>query len=297
MVLAVAAVAVAALGGTALAGHNASDVKSYTGCLVSGDGVIIKVKEGDAPKSPCMGGQTQVHLSAGDITKISVTGALSGGGENGEVTIGLKPEFTLPTGCSSGQVAKWNGTGWACAADNDTTYAAGTGLDLTGTTFSIESDYRVKNTPDCSGNQFAKGFDSDGAIQCGTPTAPSLQTFQARQTNYVAGDGVPDDGEFRPYVTLAVPAGTYLVIGKGRLHQGDDDQGFTMVPGISCRIGNLPVEFFNTHGKDNAPDDYGFALTGVVATSGDALTLECSAADDLDLVDFRNGTLVALKVG
>ena len=60
---------------------------------------------------------------------------------------------------------------------------------------------------------------------------------------------------------------------------------------------NFPVEFFNTHGKDNEPDDYGFALTGVVATSGGPLTLECSALDDIDLVDFRNGRLVALKVG
>jgi hypothetical protein len=62
-----------------------ADVKSFTGCLVPGDGVIIKVKEGNAPKSTCAGGQTQVHLSGGDISKISVTGALTGGGDNGEV--------------------------------------------------------------------------------------------------------------------------------------------------------------------------------------------------------------------
>ncbi|MEC5395100.1 tail fiber domain-containing protein [Bergeyella sp. RCAD1439] len=39
---------------------------------------------------------------------------------------------------TSGQVLKWNGTAWAPAADNNsnTTYSAGTGLTLSGTTFS-----------------------------------------------------------------------------------------------------------------------------------------------------------------
>ncbi|HSW65694.1 MAG TPA: hypothetical protein VLI54_00965 [Bacillota bacterium] len=45
--------------------------------------------------------------------------------------------------CSSQQIAKWNGTSWACAADVDTdtntTYSAGTGLSLAGTTFSLDS--------------------------------------------------------------------------------------------------------------------------------------------------------------
>jgi hypothetical protein len=40
--------------------------------------------------------------------------------------------------CSSGQVPKRDGAIWACADDMNTTYSAGTGLDLTGTTFSVE---------------------------------------------------------------------------------------------------------------------------------------------------------------
>ena len=39
--------------------------------------------------------------------------------------------------CANGQVGKWNGTAWACAADANTTYTAGAGLDLTGTVFSL----------------------------------------------------------------------------------------------------------------------------------------------------------------
>jgi|GEM_PF-1127497 len=42
--------------------------------------------------------------------------------------------------CSSGEVAKWNGSNWVCAVDVDTntTYSAGTGLDLAGTIFNVE---------------------------------------------------------------------------------------------------------------------------------------------------------------
>jgi hypothetical protein len=43
-------------------------------------------------------------------------------------------DSTAPT---TGQVLKWLGSAWAPSADNDTTYGAGAGLALTGTTFSI----------------------------------------------------------------------------------------------------------------------------------------------------------------
>ena len=45
------------------------------------------------------------------------------------------------TGATSGQVLKWDGSNWAPAddTDTDTTYTAGTGLLLTGTTFSLDS--------------------------------------------------------------------------------------------------------------------------------------------------------------
>ncbi len=81
---------------------------------------------------------------AGDVT-----------GAQGSTTVekiqGRNVATTAPT---NGQVLKWNGSAWEPATDNGTSYTAGTGLDLTGTTFSILGTYQLPQS--CSTNQIAK---------------------------------------------------------------------------------------------------------------------------------------------
>ena len=50
------------------------------------------------------------------------------------------------TGCSNGQIWKFNGSTWACAADNDTTYTGTAPINVSGTTVSLA-------TAGCSANQ------------------------------------------------------------------------------------------------------------------------------------------------
>lgn len=304
VVFALIAVGVVAVAGTALAGHLTSGVTSYTGCLVPKDGVIIKVKEGNAPASPCTGGMTQVHLSGGDVTKITVTGGLTGGGDNGEVTIGLDPKYGLPQGCTGGQVAKWNSStnSWTCAADDNSIYEPGTGLELVGTSvFRIAPEYRVKNTPDCPSGQFATGFTAEGTIACSAPAAAAVQSYASTQSEpgFSTGAGVPDDNAWYTYAAATVPAGTYLLTGKGVLGRDDDDIGFVSPDGIGCRlaIGSQQIDRVGFAPKDNEADEYGFSLTGTVTTSGGEIVLQCQAEDDADLVAISFARFVALKVG
>ncbi|MDM8536890.1 tail fiber domain-containing protein, partial [Desulfobacterales bacterium HSG17] len=69
--------------------------------------------------------------------------------------------------CTDGQVLKWDNTNgrWACGADTDTTYTAGTGLTLTGTAFSLNytetdptiTDATIKDGVDASELKSAAG--------------------------------------------------------------------------------------------------------------------------------------------
>jgi len=55
---------------------------------------------------------------SGDITAVTAGPGLTGGGTSGDVTLGVAGPYQLPQTCSSGQVPKWNGATWACAADD-----------------------------------------------------------------------------------------------------------------------------------------------------------------------------------
>lgn len=89
--------------------------------------------EGNVVCEPVAGGQ-------GDITAVHAGSGLSGGGEEGEVTLHISTTYRLPQGCAGGEVAKWDGAGWTCAPDEDTTYANGEGLLIEGNTFSVAFD-------------------------------------------------------------------------------------------------------------------------------------------------------------
>jgi hypothetical protein len=274
---------VALLSGTVAAGHLAS-VTSYTGCLVSKDGVIIKIKAGEAPSSPCSGGMVQVHFSGGDITSISVTGALTGGGDNGAITIGLKPEFTLPTGCTSGEIAEWNGTGWVCGTDHDTTYSPGIGLEQEGTTFHIAPSYRVKNTPDCLDGEFATGFANSGTIICAAPPAPPAATQIKAYSVHLPGVVLLSGKE--TILSLNLPAGTYLLFATVDATNNDGDSNSN----IEC---SLPT-YTSTDFTLEQIGEESIALNSTITTSGGVVNLDCTeiTAD----VRVIRATLQALKV-
>ena len=269
---------------------------------------MIKIKEGNAPRSACTGGQVEAHFSGGDITKISVTGALTmPGGEtsddNGEVTIGLKTEFTLPSGCANLQVAKWNGSAWVCRNDNDTTYSAATGLDLSaGNAFSIEPDYRVKNTPDCPSGQFATGYDGDGDITCAAPSSSGVEVWhRTRAADFSGGVIVLPKGEGVDVITMPLPAGTFLMTAVAPLSDRNSDDEIQ----INCRLrndafGSLPVQVGYVDIGEGSLEATGMVtLHGVISlSSADTVRFTCesgSGDDEPDQAD--SATLTAIKVG
>jgi hypothetical protein len=91
-----------------------------------------------------IGGGNTVNLSTlldnTDSQAISKAGnTLSITGNAGTVDLSSyldNTDLLASLSCSTGQIAKWNGTVWACAADSNTTYTNGTGIGLAGNVFS-----------------------------------------------------------------------------------------------------------------------------------------------------------------
>jgi hypothetical protein len=56
--------------------------------------------------------------------------------------------------CDTNDLPQWNGTSWQCASDSNYTYLPGTGLSLSGVTFSISPTYRLPQG--CATNQLSR---------------------------------------------------------------------------------------------------------------------------------------------
>lgn len=305
LVVAMGVALVAATTTTALAGHQTSAVQSYTGCLSPGDGVIVKVKQGDAPKSPCTSTQVLAHLSGGDISKISVGSGLvlPAGGDNGEVRIELAAGQTLPSGCTGGEVVEWNGSAWACGEDDDTTYSAGTGLDLSaGNQFSIEPPYRVRNDTDCGTGQFATGFSDTGQIACSAPaTASGIEVWQR-----TAGTTTLPKGEGVDLIQMPLPAGTYLMTAHAVV--SDTGVGFTGDDEVAaeCKLrdgafNDLPVQNSRVDigdGSESGPRAPEVVHGVLTLAAANTVRFTCTAAGGDSEPDKAQGiVMTAVKVG
>jgi hypothetical protein len=311
IVLAVAALGVVAIGGTALAGHITSGVKSYTGCLASPGGTLSLIKEGDSPQRRCPDGQQEAHFSGGDITAVRTPAGsgLTGGGENGALSLSLDAGHSLPQSCNSFEFPmQSNGSRWVCA-----NHVAGTGLTTAGssvsgtsgtTKYSIRSEYQVKNDPDCTSGKFATGFEDDGDIICATPpSASGVEVWQGTRgvTFLPKNEGVD-------LVMLSLPAGTYLITGVATVSdwsggaRGDEELT------VSCKLRNgafadLPAQESEVDIGEESTDNVGPAGTAVVhglvpLASADTVRFTCfSRGGDDESDEARNVTMTAVRVG
>ena len=72
----------------------------------------------------------------------------------------------IPSGGSSGQILRWSADGTATwGSDNDTKYSAGTGLSLSGTTFSVKTGY----TTDKTNKNYKVAADTSGNLYVNVP--------------------------------------------------------------------------------------------------------------------------------
>jgi len=218
---AIGAIVLAGTAAIAIAAYPQDSVTVFTACLnTSGAsaGNIGNIAVGSNPAKSCGSNQLLIHLSGGTITNVAAGTGLTGGGANGSVGVAIDPHYQLPqTSCASGQFVASDGSGgWSCQSQktyggsdfalsnqscssrqfltgidasgvkqcaNDQTYSNGTGLDLTGNTFSVGSGFRLPQN--CNSGQAAVS-NGDNTWSCHS-TAGGL-SFYTRWWNVELGD-------------------------------------------------------------------------------------------------------------
>jgi hypothetical protein len=138
------------------------------------------------------GGVTNTMLAHSSLT-ITANSPLTGGGA---VSLGGTTSLGLTSSCSSGQILKWNGSSWACAADNNsggtvTGITAGTGL--TGGTIhtsgTLAIDTSVVPELGATSNTFTGSMTVDGNINLGGTVTGAAGDFSGTGDPIVAEGG------------------------------------------------------------------------------------------------------------
>lgn len=94
--------------------------------------------------------------SGGDVTAVNTStgGGLMGGVTSGEANLSLIP-------CAAGQVLKYTGTAWVCAADGDTTYTGASPVVVAGTTIGLTAACAANEVLKWNGTTWACAADLD----------------------------------------------------------------------------------------------------------------------------------------
>lgn len=267
-------VATIAGAGGAYAAYPQDSVGVYTGCLnIAGDGngTINALAPGLNPLRACGKNQILVHLSGGTITEIKAGTGLTGGGSNGSVTLNLASSYQLPQTCTNGSIIKWNGSVWTCASEQ--TYTNGTGLDLSGNTFSINPNYQLPQS--CTAGQIAKSGGQSTAWACGDQNTYSGNDFALSNQSCNSGqfvNAINSTGHTQCGNDQTYNGHDFATSGQA-CSQGDYVQGIDSNGAVICTT-DSPTGLHSVYDTYKTLDVSTFALPNTVG-----LIVHCNSGD------------------
>jgi hypothetical protein len=196
----------------------------------SGGGLTGGPITGSGTLSIANAGVTNAMLQNSALT-VTANSPLTGGGA---VSLGGSTSLGLTTSCSSGQMLKWNGSTWACAADNNsggTVTSVGSGLGLTGGPITGSGSLSI-NTSVVPQLGAVNTFTNNNVVSVSNIN-PALNI-----SNVGGGDGIDifGLGTYGVFIQEAFEGvlaygGFYPLVGYGGLYEGvygrsDTDQDF-----------------------------------------------------------------------
>ncbi|HEY7398394.1 MAG TPA: hypothetical protein VH538_08835 [Gaiellaceae bacterium] len=210
--------------------------------------------------------------------------------------------------------------------DPGSSYDAGTGLGLSGTTFGIQGSYQLPQgcalgqspfllgfpathpwscfTPangdeSCANGKFVDGIDASGDLTCTAPPPAVSSGPEAWVTRTDDEPDVPQNGQYNTILSLSLPAGTFAIDADG---QGTDDLSGNDKLILDCEVRNGLTRVANFLRYVNVEDTNGKSPVGefsmhdiVTFPAPTQIDLVCSSEDGSDhLIDAE---LSALAVG
>ena len=166
----------------------------------------------------------EVGTGSGGVSSVSAAAPLQSTG-------GASPVISLGS-CASGQVLKWNGSAWTCAADENQTYSAGIGLALAGSTFSADATYLQRRvTGTCGAGSSIRTINADGSVVCETDDAGG-----AGVTSVTASAPLASSGGATPNITLGACAANQVLKWNGSAWACAADSSQTYAAGTGLAL-------------------------------------------------------------
>jgi hypothetical protein len=201
---------------------------------------------------------TLAGASSGTVTSVGTGSGLTGGPITTSGTIGLASTQLLPSvGCTTNQIPKWNGSGWACAADNDTG----------GTVTAVTASAPLASSGGTAPNITLTGGTA-GQVLTGTATAPAWSGSVSLNGNVTL---------VNPSTATAgnVMKGTHRFIhnfGDSNTFIGEHSGNFTMSGYYNTGNGSLTLSS-NTTGFGNTASGVGALSTNTTGNDNTATGL------------------------
>jgi hypothetical protein len=213
------------LTGTAFAVNTTAIQARVTGTCAAGSSISAIAAGGTVT---CQTDTNTTYTAGNGLQLAGTTFSASYGGTGTATTLSRSDHdhagtYLPATTCTVGYVLKATAGGWACAADEDTTYTAGSGLSLSGTAFSVNTSTiqaRVGST--CAAGNSIRAIAADGTVTC----EPDDDT----NTTYTAGTGLTLSG-------TTFSANTTVLQNRvtGTCAAGSSIREITAAGGVTCQ--------------------------------------------------------------